>query len=172
MGKMGYDKGLIRYATGNGMALGWSRAQMMRRAGRPRVLIYGALLIAVCVAFVASIWQRSGLAVDVIRDRGALARIVDEGRVENVYRLQIMNRTERAQTLRIGVTGLPGLVVGSETRTTAEANAVDALSVRLALPPEAAQALVPGAHKIEFVITPEGEDARPVRESSTFVIPR
>jgi cytochrome c oxidase accessory protein FixG len=172
MGKMGYDKGLIRYATGNGMVQGWSHAQMMRRAGRPRVLIYGALLVAVCVAFVASIWLRGGLAVDVIRDRGALARIVDEGRIENVYRLQIMNRTERAQTLRIGVTGLPGLVVGSETRTTAEANAVDALSVRLALPPEAAQALVPGAHKIEFLITPEGEDARPVRESSTFVIPR
>jgi cytochrome c oxidase accessory protein FixG len=172
MGKMGYDKGLIRYATGNGMAQGWSRTQMMRRAGRPRVLIYGALLVAVCVAFVASIWLRSGLAVDVIRDRGALARIVDEGHIENVYRLQIMNRTESDQIVHIGVTGLPGLVIGSETRSTAQANAIDAVSVRLALPPEAAQALLPGAHKIEFIITPDGSDARPVRETSTFVIPR
>jgi polyferredoxin len=172
MGKMGYAKGLIRYATGNGMAQGWSRAQMLRRAARPRVLVYGALLVAVCAAFVAGIWLRGGLAVDVIRDRGALARIAEDGRIENVYRLQIMNRTEQAQRLRIGVAGLPGLVVGSGTRTTADANAIDALTVRLALPPETAQALAPGAHPIEFVIEPELGDGRLVREKSTFVIPR
>jgi cytochrome c oxidase accessory protein FixG len=172
MGKMGYANGLIRYATGNGMARGWGRAQMLRRAARPRVLVYGALLLALSVAFVASLYWRAAFAVDVIRDRGALARIVEEGRIENVYRLQIMNRTQQPQRLHVGVSGLPGLVVGSEAHTTADANAVDTFSVRLALPAQAAQALTPGAHEIEFVVTADDRDAGVVRERSTFIVPR
>jgi polyferredoxin len=53
MDKMGYARGLIRYATLNGLEQGLSKAQMWRRALRPRVLVYGALLLAVSVAFVA-----------------------------------------------------------------------------------------------------------------------
>ena len=36
-----------------------------------------------------------------MRDRGALARMVDDGRIENVYRLQIMNATEEPQRYRV-----------------------------------------------------------------------
>lgn len=44
MDKVGAPRGLIRYATPNGMASRWSTAQMLRRVARPRVLIYvGAL---------------------------------------------------------------------------------------------------------------------------------
>jgi cytochrome c oxidase accessory protein FixG len=172
MDKMGYPQGLIRYATGNGLAQGLDRKAMLRRVWRPRVLIYGALLLALGGAFVASLWQRSGLAVDVIRDRGALARVVDDGHVENVYRLQIQNRTEQAQELDIGVTGLPGLRVATAARALARPNSVDAVTVRLSLPPQAAQALLPGVHRIEFTISPAGGGDRPVREASTFVLPR
>ena len=42
----------------------------------------------------------------VVRDRGAPARIVEDGWVENVYRLQIMNTTESVQRYRIGAAGL------------------------------------------------------------------
>jgi polyferredoxin len=67
---------------------------MFKRALRPRVLIYGAVLLAASVAFAASVALRSPFQFDVIKDRGALARVVGEGTVENVYRIQIMNRTE------------------------------------------------------------------------------
>jgi cytochrome c oxidase accessory protein FixG len=46
MDKMGYAKGLIRYSTENGVVNGWTRLQMFRRALRPRVLVYGAVLEA------------------------------------------------------------------------------------------------------------------------------
>ena len=48
MDKMGYPRGLIRYATENahGRAAG-RRAQMLRRVLRPRVLVYGAVLLAI-----------------------------------------------------------------------------------------------------------------------------
>ncbi len=45
-----------------------------------------------------------------MRDRGVLARAVEDGWVENVYRLQIMNATEAAQRYRVLATGLPGIV--------------------------------------------------------------
>jgi polyferredoxin len=44
--------------------------------------------------------------VDVVRDRAALSRIVAGGMLENVYRLQIMNATEKTQSYRIGASGL------------------------------------------------------------------
>nr|WP_293410454.1 FixG Ig-like domain-containing protein [Piscinibacter sp.] len=42
---------------------------------------------------------RTPFRVDVVRDRGALARLVDDGQIENVYRLQMMNATEGAAAL-------------------------------------------------------------------------
>ncbi|MCV4600963.1 hypothetical protein OFC63_33585, partial [Escherichia coli] len=52
MDKMGYERGLIHYSTENGMAHGWTRSQMFRRVLRPRVLIYGAILLGISLAFV------------------------------------------------------------------------------------------------------------------------
>ena len=55
MDKMGYAKGLIRYSTENGVVNGWTRLQMFKRALRPRVLVYGAVLSAASIAFAASV---------------------------------------------------------------------------------------------------------------------
>lgn len=145
---------------------------MLKRALRPRVLIYATALTVLCGAFAFSLASRSALLVDVIKDRNTLARVIDDGQVENVYRLQIMNRTEQAQAVQLSVSGLPGLAIATGTHATAGPNEVDALTVRLSLPAESAQALTPGAHAIEFVIAPDGHADRLVREKSTFVLPR
>jgi polyferredoxin len=58
-----------------------------------------------------SIAMRSPFRADVVRDRGVLARQVDDGYLENVYRVQIMNATERPQTYTVKVDGLPGLAL-------------------------------------------------------------
>ncbi|MDE2453491.1 MAG: cytochrome c oxidase accessory protein CcoG, partial [Burkholderiales bacterium] len=113
MGRMGYAPGLIRYSTENGLRNGWSRAQMMARALRPRVLIYAGLLVAAASAFAISIAWRKPLLVDVIKDRGALGRMVEAGAIENVYRVQVMNRSERPQRVRIAASGLPGIGVAA-----------------------------------------------------------
>jgi cytochrome c oxidase accessory protein FixG len=111
MDKVGYPRGLIRFATQNGIANGWGRAQMIRRALRPRVLVYSGILLAVSLAVLGSLWLRTPLKVDVIRDRGALAREVGQGRIENVYRLQIMNTDEAAHRYVVSASGLEGLTV-------------------------------------------------------------
>ncbi|MBL8333627.1 MAG: cytochrome c oxidase accessory protein CcoG, partial [Rubrivivax sp.] len=46
MDRTGSPRGLIRYATENGVAQGLGRSQMLRRVARPRVALYGGLLLA------------------------------------------------------------------------------------------------------------------------------
>ncbi len=117
MDKMQYPRGLIRFATQNALAGGWSRREMLARVLRPRVLIYSVVLLAIVGAFVTSLALRSPFRVDVVRDRAALARLVEDGRIENVYRLQLMNASERAQRFEVRVQGLPGAtVVGGGSR--------------------------------------------------------
>ena len=71
------------------------------RVLRPRVLIYGGLLGALVVGFVVAIALRSPVSLDVLRDRNALYRLTDDGNVDNVYTLRILNKTEREQRFRI-----------------------------------------------------------------------
>jgi cytochrome c oxidase accessory protein FixG len=175
MDKMNYPRGLIRYSTENGMAEGWTRAQMFKRVLRPRVLVYTAILGLISVAFLASLMLRSPFRVDVIRDRGALARIVEDGRIENVYRLQIMNTLEQPQRYRVSVSGLDGLAVASEPQIEVDSAAARWLPVRVQLPPEVAEPLRGRSSPIEFRIArlPQGDEPeRSVHEKSTFLVPR
>jgi len=175
MDKMNYPRGLIRYATQNGLERGWSRAQMFRRVLRPRVLIYGAVLLLISAAFVTSLALRSTLKVDVVRDRTTLARLVEHGWIENVYRLQLMNATEQAQRFRIGVGGLDGATIADAAAADVEVAPAQARWVTLAVrvPPQTAASVKPGAHPIRFEIAPQGAATGPaVVEKSTFVVPR
>ena len=69
---------------------------------RPRVLIYASIMLVLITGFIVALTMRQPLKVDVIRDRGALAREVDGGKIENVYRLQLMNASE--QPMRVTIT--------------------------------------------------------------------
>jgi cytochrome c oxidase accessory protein FixG len=169
MDKVGYPRGLVKYSTQNGMAQGWTRAQMLRRAFRPRVLVYSAILLAITLAVMISLWLRTPLKVDVIRDRGALARMVEQGRIENVYRLQIMNATEATQRYAITVSGLPGITLASDGEIEVLATEVRSAAVRVQIPPGAASA---GSHSIVFDIRSTGETVAQVTEKAAFVVPR
>ena len=176
MNKMQYPRGLIRYDTQNGLKQHLTRGQELKRIFRPRVLVYGGILAVILVSLLTAMALRTPFKVDVVRDRGALARVVDDGFVENVYRLQLMNASERAQRYRITARGIPGV-----TGDLAAPVAVDGAQARwvplsLRVPPEAATRLGSGSHKVEFVIErlPERPGDRPIElvEKSTFVVPR
>ena len=179
MDKMQYPRGLIRYDTQNGLAQHLTRAQRWRRVLRPRVLIYGSVLALICGALVISLALRTPFKVDVVRDRAALARLVEDGRIENVYRLQLMNASEMVQRFRITVSGLAALagaqVVGSGEVTVGSAEARWA-PVAVQVSPEVAQRAGSGAHPIEFRIEqlPAAAEATVWKrnERSTFVVPR
>jgi cytochrome c oxidase accessory protein FixG len=179
MDKMNYPKGLIRYDTQNGLAQHLTRAERLRRVFRPRVLVYTAILGVVVLAFFWSLVTRHPFKVDVVRDRAALARQVDDGQIENVFRLQVMNATEQPQRYQVVVSGLPGIAIEKLPAldlAPAEARWVT-LNVRVS--PEAAAQAGPGAHEIHFQIALQATDASgqstagvAVSEKSTFVVPR
>jgi len=169
MDKVGYPKGLIKFSTQNGMEQGWSSRQMIQRALRPRVLIYSGILLAITLAVTVSLFMRTPLKVDVIRDRGALARMVEHGRIENVFRLQIMNATESTQRYVISVTGLPGIEIASEAEIEVLPTEVRSAAVRVQIPPDAAST---GSHTIHFNIRSTGDDVSQVTEKAAFLVPR
>ena len=174
MDKMGYRKGLISYMTENGVTQKLTRTQMVRRVFRPRVLVYGAVLAAVSVAFAVSVSMRSPFQFDVIKDRGVLARVVGAGTVENVYRIQIMNRTERMQTYRVAASG-PAQLALSAADIEIAPTAILSVVATLRLPATAALPLQGRSVPVVFEVHTLGDASTgPVvlREESTFHVPR
>ena len=168
MDKMNYPRGLIKFSTQNGVAKGWKQSQILRRVMRPRVLIYSAVLITLCVVMLGSLILRTPLKVDVQGDRAALSRIVAGGKLENIYRLQIMNATEAPQRYRISAYGLPGLEVASEPDIEIDAAQSRWMAVRLQIPYGSANS---GSHSVKFEVTAVGSDYK-VTEKSIFLVPR
>jgi polyferredoxin len=165
---MGYPRGLIRFTTQHALSEHWSTREIVRHVLRPRVLVYGAILLALCLAVATSLALRTPLKVDVVRDRGTLARIVAGGKLENVYRLQVMNATEQPQRYRIAAAGLDGLAVASEAEFEVGAAESRWVAVRLQLPYGTA---APGSHPIRFEVGTVGGAAH-VSEKSVFLVPR
>ncbi|MCL2309307.1 MAG: cytochrome c oxidase accessory protein CcoG [Proteobacteria bacterium] len=172
MKKMDYPKGLIRYTTENALASGYSRKEVLKRVLRPRTLFYTVLLLVIVVGVAVSLWARNPLKVDVLRDRGAMAREAAPGVIENVYRMQIMNTEERAHQFVIEVTGLPGIEVGELEQPIsvdgASARMVP-LSARFKLPRDGWEA---GMYPIVFTIRAEDDKALRREEKSTFMVPK
>jgi cytochrome c oxidase accessory protein FixG len=169
MSRMGYPHGLIRYDTENGMANRWSRQQLFRRAARPRVLVYAGVLLAMTIALFAHMALRTPLKVDVIRDRGALAREVEDGMIENVYRLQVINTSETDRRFRIGVEGIESVFVAAGAEAEVERSATRMVPVRVRTKPGNGK---PGSNTVVFRIEAADDPSVAVREKSTFFIPR
>lgn len=168
MDKMGYARGLVKYSTEHALQNHWSKAQIWRHVLRPRVLVYSTILLAIVIAIFTSLAVRTPFKADVVRDRGVMARMVEAGKVENVYSIQVMNATESTQRYRISVNGLPGLVISSDPEVKLESTQARWVPVRVVAPYDAAE---PGSHEIHFVIESLDSPGK-LEEKSTFMIPR
>jgi len=135
MDRTGMERGLIRYATANSLANHFGRKAIWQRLFRPRILVYCAVLSALIAILTIALWVRVPLKVDVIRDRGALAREVED-KVENVYRLQVMNTTEQRQTYALRVEGMPDLTIASEPTFEVAPASTTSVPVRVQAPAE------------------------------------
>ena len=171
MDKMHYPRGLIRNSTENGVTQKSSQTQIFKRIFRPRVLVYTAVLGAVTVGMLWSLLSRANFKVDVQRDRGSVARMVGQGMIENVYRLQIMNATEQVQIYSIRVEGLEGARVVPDMQVTVDAASSRWVPVRV----QANPGLSVGSQPIRFAIVSQATPSSPideVKEKSVFLVPR
>ncbi len=169
MDKIGQPRGLVRYTTEHGLVNKYTPAQIRERTFRPRVRIYTAILGLIVCAAAASLYLRTPLKMDVIRDRGSMGREVEDGMIENVYRLQIMNTSERGHTYQIRVGGLEGLTQNTADQVTVAATETKAYPIRLRVPHGVGK---PGSNKIHVELTAIDQPSLHVKEHAVFIVPR
>ncbi|WP_373870334.1 cytochrome c oxidase accessory protein CcoG [Noviherbaspirillum aridicola] len=169
MDKVGAPRGLIRYTTENGMRNALSPKEIRRRTMRPRVLVYTAILLLIIAGVFGSLAMRTNLKVDVIRDRGSMGREVEDGMIENVYRLQIMNTDERPHRFRISVMGLDTIAMASEDVVELAATESRAVPVRVRTAHGKGEK---GSNKIMFEVKALDDDDMQVKEKAVFIVPR
>jgi polyferredoxin len=170
---------LIRYTTERAIEDKESNQSAIRHILRPRVLIYTAFITVLTSAFLVSLATRNPLRVDVMRDRGALAREVEGVRIENIYRIQIMNASEHPMKVQIKAMGLDDLsVLNSQGREIQEIEVAPASNQLLPIKVSTTIGKnESGNYPIHFdVIAQElsGDEIniRTRDEKSTFIIPR
>jgi cytochrome c oxidase accessory protein FixG len=129
MTKIGSPAGLVRYAT---------QAEIdgeVTHVVRPRIVVYSVLLASLLSGFVYAVTHRMPVDVDVLRDRSSFYRELDDGRIENVFTVRIINKDQRAHTFRLVADNLPNAVIDSEFPTqTVDAEDVKSVVIRVRTP--------------------------------------
>ena len=168
MDKVGSPRGLVRYSTENALAKHYTSRDILGHLMRPRTLLYGSVLVAIIAATAWSLSTRVPLRVDLLRDRSTLYREADDGRIENVFMMHVMNTDEVAHRYSVGVSGVDGIEIASdrvvEVPAMSNKNFLVVASVEDGIVPK-------GSSKILFDIRALGNDAVAVKEKSTFYMP-
>jgi cytochrome c oxidase accessory protein FixG len=108
MDRMGYAKGLVSYTTEN--SLEGKPAKIMR----VRTVLYSLVLGGFFILFIYALATRQPLHLDVIRDRNALYRELPGERIENVYTLKILNKSDIGHVMIFSAEGVPGITIETE----------------------------------------------------------
>ncbi|HMB59717.1 MAG TPA: cytochrome c oxidase accessory protein CcoG, partial [Xanthomonadales bacterium] len=146
MDKMDYPRGLIRYSTEHAMQ------HQTTHVVRPRVLVYGALLLILVCGTLWAMTHRTPLRADLIRDRNALYRELPGDMIENVYTLKItnMDSTEHQYRLIAPDESLVDIELSRPLRLAAEE--VSGFPVRIRVPRQAGQ----GVQSVELKLVADG----------------
>ena len=139
MDKMGYARGLIRYDTENGVKNKFTKDQLLKRAVRPRVLVYISILLILTIGLVYSIGQRTVIRMVVERDARTIARMSEEGNIENVFRIQLTNTSETPHKVKLSVSGLPGAKIVGKNEFVIDPTTPDVKVIRVQIDPAKAR---------------------------------
>jgi cytochrome c oxidase accessory protein FixG len=164
MDKVGTARGLVRYTTLNAIE------HRKTRVLRPRVVVYALLMLGIATAVGISITNRVPVAFDVLRDRNAPYREARDGRIENVYRLKILNMDEKPRTYLLHATGLPNISVDYDAGDLdVGPGQVRDVPVRLRVAPGD---IPEHSNSIELELVAADDEKIRVRESARFLGPR
>ena len=161
MDKLGYPRGLIRYSTQN--AIDARPTHILR----PRIIVYGALLLALGLAWGWGVTHRSTFIAEVLRDRNALYRVIEGGAIENAYTLKLVNKTDTAARFHVTIEGGPAGVQLRGAPVIADAPEGEVVSIALQV---TAPAGTSGRHALDFDVAAEGV-TEPRRIDSSFFAP-
>ena len=163
MDKMDYPRGLIRYTTENTL-LGQPKHIL-----RPRVIVYALILIGITMGAFYSILTRTPIAMDVIRDRNSLYRETNDGLIENVYIIKLLNMDKQDHTYLLSAEGIPDLVLKKDSATIfVKSGEVIELPVRIQVD---ADNLTQRSNELTFTLKAADDDNLTVIEEARFLGP-
>ncbi len=114
MAKVHRPRGLIRYASLNGI----ERGERLRVT--PRLVIYSLVLLALAGGLAALLLTRSDVDATLLRSPGALFQQTADGKISNLYQLKLINKTSRDLPVELRLESPEGkLTVFGETRVAA-----------------------------------------------------
>ncbi|MGE0253075.1 MAG: cytochrome c oxidase accessory protein CcoG [Alphaproteobacteria bacterium] len=108
MDKVGFQRGLVRYATLADLTAEPATRRGRLRLLRPRTVVYAALIVVVAAIMLGALTTRSVVEANVLRDRNPLYVTLSDGSVRNAYTLKILNKRHVETEWRLTVSGLPG----------------------------------------------------------------
>lgn len=164
MDRQQQPRGLIRYSTEH--AIENKQTKLLR----PRIIIYGTILLSLFIGFIISINMRSPLAVDILRDRNALYKVVDQKHIENVYTLKLMNKSDRAQSYNISVSGLDNLSLKKSNSPSVAPGEIANMSLHIIAP---LSSLKRRSNPVTLSISEKtGDSPRSIEEQTRFFGPK
>lgn len=161
MDKMGYARGLVRYASERELTGGKSNLL------RPRLVGYLAFLVLMIGLFSWGVMSRPLVTLDVERDRG-MFRYTSEGKIENSYLLKLTNKDTSPRNLIIEVGGLEGISTSGPGGVVVEAGEKVELPFSVAVP---SSFLDSGAKDVVFEVSTLDRKGEVIAETSTFLGP-
>jgi len=128
MTKIGRPRGLIRFASLNGIEEG----EPIRVT--PRIVGYCLILLALCAGLVTLLLTRSDVDVTLLRAPGALFQSTPEGKISNLYLLKLTNKTRREMPVELKLENIAGAltVLGGELNLPAEKQSEASVLIEIA----------------------------------------
>ena len=128
MDKIGRRRGLIRYASLNGIEKG----EPLRVT--PRLVGYGVILLCLGLGLLALLVTRSPVDTTLLRAPGALFQKAPEGRISNLYLLKLTNKTHHQMPVQLKLENVDGrlTVLGGQLDLPAERQTEASVLVEIA----------------------------------------
>lgn len=108
MDATGRERGLIRYASENGIAEG----KKLKFTGRMK--FYSILLVALSVLLTALLLSRKDVDGTILRAGGMLYQERGTDSVSNLYNIKVINKTVHDLSLSLKLEGMPGRIIEAE----------------------------------------------------------
>lgn len=109
MDKMGYEKDLISFTSEHQLSGGTTKIV------RPKLIGYAIVLLVMTSLLILDIYTRVPLELDIIKDRNSLYRETNQGLIENVYTLKLLNKSQKDRTFTVSISGIEGAQYVGET---------------------------------------------------------
>ncbi len=162
MDKMGYQRGLIRYATERSLEGGAIRML------RPKSIGYALALLVMAGLFTITLLGRTPLELDVLRDRNQLYTQAPGGQIRNSYTLKILNMDQVEHSCVVSISGLRGASFAPNKPVQIAPGEVFNMPITVDVNPDV---LTTEVQEIRFSICTPGNNQLCVSEVSRFLGP-